>query len=123
MPNDAQTISLSPAIVHFENLVQGDTLAFQISLTDGDGNPIDISADQFDMEIRRADGSLVIALGLGNGLEITGPGVLYGQVEPVTTAALDPDYTYNYDVQWTTGTYVRTISWGTIKPLKQITTA
>lgn len=123
MPNDAQTISLSPAIVHFEDLVQGDTLAFQITLTDGDGNPVDISADQFDMEIRRLDGSLVLALGIGNGLEITAPGVLYGQVEPATTANLDPDYTYNYDVQWTTGTYVRTISWGTIKPLKQITTA
>lgn len=123
MPNDAQTISLSPAIVHFEDLVQGDTLAFQITLTDAGGAMIPISGDQFDMEIRRADGSLVLALSLGNGLEITGPGVVYGQVDPATTANLDPDYTYNYDVQWTTGTYVRTISWGTIKPLKQITTA
>lgn len=120
---DAQTISLSPAIVHFEDLVQGDTMAFQITLEDADGDPIDISADDFNMEIRRLDGSLVLALGIGNGLEITDPGTLYGEVAPADTALLDPDYTYNYDVQWTTGTYVRTISWGTIKALKQITTA
>jgi len=120
---DAQTISLSPAIVHFEDLVQGDTMAFQFTLEDAAGDPIDISADDFNMEIRRLDGSLVLALGIGNGLEITDPGTLYGEVDPADTVLLDPDYTYNYDVQWTTGTYVRTISWGTIKSLKQITTA
>ncbi len=121
--NDAQTISLSPAIVHFTDLVQGDTLAFQIVITDADGDPVDISADDFDMEIRRLDGSLVIALGIGNGLSITGPGALYGEMAAADTALLDPDFTYQYDVQWTTGSYVRTISWGTIKSLKQITTA
>lgn len=121
MPSDAQTISLSPAIVHFQDLVQGDTLAFQIVLTDAAGDPIDISADQFDMDIRRLDGSLVLALSLGNGLSITDPGTVYGEVDPADTATLDPDFSYQYDVQWTAGTYVRTISWGTIKSLKQIT--
>lgn len=120
---DAQTISLSPAIVHFTDLVQGDTMGFQIVLTDGDGDPIDISADTFDMEIRRLDGSLVLTLGIGDGLEITDPGTLYGEIDPADTVSLDPDYTYWYDIQWTTGTYVRTISWGTIKAMKQITTA
>lgn len=121
--SEPSTISLSPAIVHFIDLVQGDTLAFQVVLTDGDGNPIDISADDFNMEIRRADGSLVTSLGIGNGLEMTGPGVIYGEMEPADTVNLDPNFTYNYDLQWTTGTYVRTISWGTIKVMKQITTA
>lgn len=120
---DAQTISLSPAIVHFTDLVQGDTLAFEIDMTDADGDPIDISADDFNMEIRRLDGSLVLALGIGNGLSITGPGKVYGEVDAADTAGLDPDFTYQYDVQWTTGSYVRTISWGTIKSMKQITTA
>lgn len=120
---DAQTISLSPAIVHFQDLVQGDTLAFQITLEDADGDPVDISGDTFDMDIRRLDGSLVLALSLGNGLEITDPGTLYGEVGPDDTVGLDPDFTYAYDVQWTADTFVRTISWGTIKALKQITTA
>lgn len=120
---DAQTISLSPAIVHFQDLVQGDTLAFQITLEDDAGDPIDISGDTFDMEIRRLDGSLVLALSLGNGLEITDPGTLYGEVGPDDTADLDTDFTYTYDIQWTASTFVRTISWGTIKALKQITTA
>lgn len=117
------TISLSPAIVHFTDLVQGDTLAFQVTIEDAAGDPVDISADDFNMEIRRADGSLVVALGIGDGLEITGPGVVYGEMDPAVTALMDPNLTYNYDLQWTTGTYVRTISWGTIKVMKQITTA
>lgn len=118
---DAQFISLSPAIVHFQDLVQGDTLAFQITMTDGNDDPIDISADEFDMEIRRADGSLVLALSIGDGLSVTGPGTLYGEVAPADTVNLEPDFVYQYDVQWRTDTYTRTISWGTIKILKQIT--
>lgn len=120
---DPQTISLSPAIVHFENLVQGDTLAFKIVLTDADGDPIDISADEFDMEIRRLDGSLVFAFTLGGGLSIPEAGTLYGEIGPDDTATLDPDFEYRYDVQWRTGTYTRTIAWGTVKTMKQITTA
>ena len=121
--SEPNTISLSPAIVHFTDLVQGDTLVFEVSMQDAAGDPIDISADDFNMEIRRADGSLVVALGIGNGIEITGPGVVYGEMDPAVTALMDPNLTYNYDLQWTTGTYVRTISWGTIKVMKQITTA
>lgn len=121
--SEPSTISLAPAIVHFTDLVQGDTLAFEVTMQDANGDPIDISADDFNMEIRRADGSLVVALGIGNGLEITGPGVIYGEMEPSNTAIMDPNLTYNYDLQWSTGTYVRTISWGTIKVMKQITTA
>ena len=121
--SDPQTISLSPAIVHFKDLVQGDTLAFQITLTDANGDPIDISGDEFDMDIRRADGSLVLALTLGDGLSITDPGTLYGEVPPADTDDLEPDFVYQYDVQWRTGTYTRTITWGTLKILEQITTA
>lgn len=121
MATDAQTISLSPAIVHFQDLVQGDTLAFEIVLTDGAGAPVDLTGTTVDMEIRRLDGSLVLALGIGNGLEFTDPGTIYGEIDAADTVGLDPDFTYQYDVQWTTGSYVRTLSWGTIKALKQIT--
>lgn len=121
--SDPQTISLSPAIVHFQDLVQGDTLAFKIVLTDAAGDAIDISSDEFDMDIRRADGSLVLTLTLGDGLSVTDPGTLYGEVDPADTDDLEPDFEYRYDVQWRTGTYTRTIAWGTLKILKQITTA
>lgn len=117
--NDPQTISLSPAIVHFEDLVQGNTLAFEISLTDAAGDPIPITGDDFEMEIRKPDGSLVLALGIGNGLEFTDPGKLYGEVEHTDTVGLDPDYVYIYEVLWTTGTFVRSISWGQIQSKKR----
>lgn len=108
------TISLSPAIVHFTDLVKGNTLAFLITMTDSNNNAIDVSADNFEMEICRADGTLLTTLGLGNGLEITGPGTIYGEMPPADTANLSPNLTYIYEVKWTTGTYVRNISWGTI---------
>lgn len=119
--SDPQTISLSPAVIHFEDLVQGNTLAFEISLTDANGDPIDISADDFDMEIRRPDGSLVLALGIGAGLEFTDPGKVYGEVVPADTVDLDPDYIYEYDVRWTSSTFVRTVSFGIIQSKKRIT--
>lgn len=117
--NDPQTISLSPAIVHFEDLVQGNTLAFEISLTDAAGDPIPITGDDFEMEIRRPDGSLVLALGIGNGLEFTDPGKLYGEVEHTDTVGLDPDYVYIYEVLWITGTFRRSVSWGQIQSKKR----
>lgn len=121
MTTDPQTISLSPAIVHFEDLVQGNTLAFLITLTDANNDPIDISSDDFDMEIRRPDGSLVLALSIGNGLEFADPGQVYGEVESVDTIGLDPDYTYEYDVRWTSSAFVRTVSFGQIQSKKRIT--
>ena len=118
--SDPQTISLSPAIVHFEDLVQGNTLAFQISLTDAAGDAIPITADEFEMEIRRPDGSLVLALGVGNGLEFTDPGKLYGEVESADTVGLDPDYEYVYEVLWTNSGFKRSISWGKIQSKKRV---
>lgn len=118
--NEPQTISLSPAIVHFEELVQGNSLAFLLSLTDANDDPIDISADDFDMEIRRPDGSLVLALGLGNGLSVTDPGKLYGEIEYADTVAWEPDYIYLYEVLWTTGAFRRSVSFGQIQTRKRI---
>lgn len=117
---DPQTISLSPAIVYFEDLVQKNTLPATISLTDADGDPIPISNDEFEMEIRRADDSLVLALGLGNGIEFGDPGKIHIQIEPDDTVGLDPDYIYKYEVLWITGDFRRSIAYGTIQTLKRV---
>ncbi len=123
MTTDAQTISYQPAIVHFADLVQGDTLSFKITLTDDAAAPIDITGTTADMEIKRADDSLVLALTVGNGIEYTdaGNGEMTITVEAADTAGLDPEYTYKYDVQWTNGTTIRTLAWGTIKTIEQVT--
>jgi len=42
MTTDAQTISYQPAIVHFTDLVQGDTLSFMVNLTD-DESMVEVS--------------------------------------------------------------------------------
>lgn len=120
--NEPQTISLSPAIVHFEDLVQGDTMTWRITLTDGNSDPIDVTGDSFDMDIRRLDNSLVLSFAIGDGIEITGAGEITGTIDPADTVGLEQDFTYQYDVQWTSGATVRTIAWGQIQLLKQITT-
>ena len=123
MTTDAQTISYQPAIVHFADLVQGDTLSFKITLTDDAATPIDITGTTADMEIKRADDSLVLALTVSDGIEYTdaGNGEMTITVEAAATAGLDPEYTYKYDVQWTNGTTIRTLAWGTIKTIEQVT--
>jgi len=123
MTTDAQTISYQPAIVHFADLVQGDTLSFKITLTDDAATPIDITGTTADMEIKRADDSLVLALTVSDGIEYTdaGNGEMTITVEAADTAGLDPEYTYKYDVQWTNGTTIRTLAWGTIKTIEQVT--
>lgn len=120
--SDPTTISLRPAVVHFEDLVQGDDLNFTVALTDDNGDPVNISGDSFKMQIRRADGSVVKTLTTGGGITITGTNTIYGTVAGTDTDDLDPDYTYNYDIQWTlSGGTVRTIVSGRIKAYKQIT--
>lgn len=124
MTTDATTISLRPAIVHFTDLVEGDTLSFKITLTDDDGAAIDLTGTTTEMDVKRADESLVLTLTVGDGITYTDPGG--GEMTIVVDAAdtenLDPQYTYRYDVQWTSGTTVRTIAWGTIQTIEQVTT-
>lgn len=123
MTTDAQTISYQPAIVHFTDLVQGDTLSFMVNLTDDAGDPIDITGTTADMEIKRADDTLVLALTVGAGITFTdaGNGQMTIAVDASDTAAFDPEYIYRYDLQWTNGTTVRTLAWGTIRTIKQVT--
>ncbi len=120
--SDPTTISLRPAVVHFEDLVQGDDLNFTVALTDENGAPVNISGDSFKMQIRRADNSVVKTLTTGGGITITGTNTIYGSVPAADTASLEPDYTYNYDIQWTlSGSLIRTIVSGRIRVYKQIT--
>lgn len=123
MTTDAQNISYRPAIVHFTDLVQGDTMSFKIVLTDDAASPIDLTGTTADMEIKRVDNTLVLALTTGDGIEFTdaGNGEMTITIEASDTSALDPEYTYRYDVQWTNGTTVRTLAWGTIGIIQQIT--
>ena len=120
--NNPATISLRPAEVHFMDLVQGDDLNFTVALTDDAGAPVNVAADDFKMQIRWADNSVVKTLSKGNGITIISSNTIYGSMPGTDTAALDPDYTYNYDIQWTiSGSLVRTIVTGRIKAYKQIT--
>lgn len=123
MTTDAQTISLAPAITYFNNLVQGNSLSFKITLTDDNGDPIDITTDDAAMDIKRLDGTLTLALTVGDGITFTDPGngEMTIAIEAADTVSLDPDYTYEYDVRWISGTSVRTLAYGTIDLFKRIT--
>ena len=123
MTTDAQTISYLPAVVHFTDLVQGDTLSFKITLTDDAGAAITLVGTTADMEIKRLDDSLVLALTIGDGITYTNPtgGEMTISIDAADTVGLDPEYTYRYDVQWTSGATIRTLAWGTIRTIKQVT--
>lgn len=124
MTTDASTISLRPAVVHFTDLVEGDTLSFKITLTDDAGDPINLTGTTTEMDIKRLDESLVLTLTVGDGITYTNPtgGEMTIVVDAADTANLEPQYTYRYDVQWTNGTTIRTVAWGTIQTIEQVTT-
>ena len=123
MTTDAQSISYRPAIVHQDDIVQGDTCTFRVVLTDENDAAIDLTGTDADMEIKRLDGTLVMALSIGDGIIYTDPtgGEMTITIDAADTASLDPEYTYLYDVQWTNGSNVRTVVAGNLKIMKQIT--
>lgn len=123
MTTDAQSISYRPAIVHQDDIVQGDTCTFRVTLNDENDDPINLTGTTADMEIKRNDGTLVLALTIGDGITYTNPtgGEMTITIAAADTANLDPEYTYNYDVQWTNGANVRTVAAGNLKIMKQIT--
>lgn len=123
MTTDAQSISYRPAIVHQDDIVQGDTCSFRVTLSDENGDAINLTGTTADMEIKRLDGSLVLALSIGDGITYTNAagGEMTITIDAADTAALDPEYTYLYDVQWTNGANIRTIAAGNLKIMKQIT--
>ncbi len=123
MTTDAQSISYRPAIVHQDDIVQGDTCTFRVTLNDENDDPINLTGTTADMEIKRLDGTLVLALGIGNGITLSNPtaGEMTITIDAGDTDALDPEYTYLYDVQWTNGANVRTVVAGQLKIMKQIT--
>jgi len=123
MTTDAQSISYRPAIVHQDDIVQGDTCTFRVTLKDENDDPINITGTTADMEIKRLDGNLVLALSIGNGITYTTPlaGEMTITIDAAATANLEPEYTYLYDVQWTNGANVRTVAAGHLKIMQQIT--
>lgn len=118
--SDPQTISLSPAIVHIDDLMQNNTLSFVVSITDANNDPVDISGDDFEMEIRTSDDTLVMALGIGNGIEFTDPGKIYVEIDYADTVGLDPDKTYTYEVVWIFSGYRRSVAFGNIEVKKRV---
>lgn len=123
MTTDAQSISYRPAIVHQDDIVQGDTCSFRVTLSDENGDAINLTGTTADMEIKRLDGAPVLALTIGDGITYTNAagGEMTITIDAADTAALDPEYTYLYDVQWTNGANVRTVAAGNIKIMKQNT--
>lgn len=123
MTTDAQSISYRPAIVHQDDIVQGDTCSFRVTLSDENDDPINLTGTTAYMEIKRNDGTLVLALTIGDGITYTNAagGEMTITIDSSDTANLDPEYTYNYDVQWTNGGNVRTVAAGNLKIMKQIT--
>ena len=123
MTTDAQSISYRPAIVHQDDIVQGDTCSFRVTLKDENDAAINLTGTTANMEIKRIDGTLVLALSIGDGITYTNAsgGEMTITIDASETAALDPEYTYKYDVQWTNGANIRTVAAGNLKIMQQIT--
>ncbi len=120
MTTDPQVISFSPAIAHFQDLPRGDSAQFNITLEYEDGTPYDLTGYDVNMHLRRADDSLVLSLGIGDGITVN-DNVISVSLASADTEPLDQNYTYHYDVEISLGGTVRTVSWGTLKTLKQFT--
>ena len=123
MTTDVQTLSFAPALVDHVDVVQGNTWAFVVTLLDDAGAGINLTGTTADMEIKRLDGTLVLALSIGDGITYTDPtdGEMTIAVDAADTVNLDPEFTYLYDVRWTNGATVRTVASGELRMFKRIT--
>jgi len=122
---DAQRIIISPIIVKLTDLSKDNIIAFRIEMTNADGVPVDISNEYFGMDICRSDGSILLSLGVEDGLMIANQGTICCEIDPTEAYLLDSDNTYQYYVIWYNSTFVynRIISFGTIKIMRQNRTA
>lgn len=123
MTTDVQTLSFAPALVDHVDVVQGNTWAFVVTLLDDAGAGINLTGTTADMEIKRLDGTLVLALSIGNGITYTDPtaGEMTITVAAADTVNLDPEFTYLYDVRWANGATIRTVASGELRMFKRIT--
>ncbi len=123
MTTDVQKLSFAPALVDHVDVVQGNTWAFVVTLLDNAGAGINLTGTTADMEIKRLDGTLVLALSIGNGITYTDPtdGEMTITVAAADTVNLDPEFTYLYDVRWTNGATIRTVASGELRMFKRIT--
>lgn len=87
------------------NIFKDDTLKLSFTITDGSGNPIDLSTKTIQFIVRKGD-SAVLTLIIGNGLTLSGAG--NNTINLDKSINLTKSY-YTYDLKVITGgTDIRT---------------
>ncbi len=123
MTTDVQRIDYSPGRATLDNVVPGQSLAWRVRFfEEDDTTEIDITGDTFDAEIRKLDGTLVVALTTGSGIAATDTHEITLSIDETVTATFDHELTYEYQVNWNTGGDVIPCNYGTIELLKPIIT-
>lgn len=123
MTTDVQRIDFAEYRYALVNVVPGQSFSWTIQFfEDDDTTEIDITGDTFDAEIRKLDGTLIVALTSGSGIAQTDTHEITLSIDETVTTTLDHELTYEYQVNWNTGGDVLPCGYGPIELLKPIIT-
>ncbi|TCD47020.1 hypothetical protein [Chlorobium sp. N1] len=106
-----------PAVYH-TGILRGDTFRERFSFRVG-GEPLLLAGAGVRVQLRRRAGTLVGSFEVGAGIEIEGEALVW-TIESGATAGYLPGE-YQYDIEITTGTTVRTYLSGTFTVEKDVT--
>lgn len=97
------------------NLVRGDTGAFKFQRIDSSGNPITSVPDELYFTVKKSYtySSAVLQKAMSD-MTLDGEGVWHFVIAPEDTESLEYG-TYVYDIEVTTGDYIKTIAKGRLK--------
>jgi hypothetical protein len=101
------------------NMHRGDTLSFDLAVTDGVGAPVNLAGASLRFTAKRstsqADSAALIALTIGDGITVTDAagGLAHVEATPAKTSGLEAaTLSLTWDEQLTTGTQVFTVASG-----------
>lgn len=121
MTTEVQTISYNPGRAALQDVIPGQSLAWRVRFFEEDGTtPIDITADDFECEIRTSSGTLFIALAVGDGITISDDHEITIELTAAETDNFDHELTYEYQTNWITGGKTYPCNYGTIDLLKPV---
>ena len=108
------------------DIYRGDTLNYNFTFKDKDGNAIDISSTTLWFTMKRSPSDKDASAALQDSVtfpadanSVAGLGSI--AIAATDTALLTPGVTYYYDFQWVDGTEVTTLAAGTVTALQDIT--
>lgn len=124
MTTDTQNVDFAPPRYNLVNVIPGQTFSWVVRFWQDDAHTVEqvITGDTFDCEIHELDGTLFVAITSGDGIEQTDTNEITCTIDESVTANFDHELTYEYQLNWNSGSNVIPAGYGVIELLKPIIT-